>query len=162
MAPDRRQSFQVAVIGALAMLVLAAPAVIAAVYLWPPPSPPPPEVVIQLGTFPASGRAVLFEAPAGRAFAIDGPTSQMDPGLPVVQGWFARASSGGLYALSAYSTDTGCRLASADATPDLWDPCHGSVYGLDGAVLRGPALRPLPRLRWRSLGDARIAVITNK
>ncbi|AKK27121.1 ubiquinol-cytochrome c reductase iron-sulfur subunit [Mycobacterium sp. EPa45] len=42
----------------------------------------------------------------------------------------------------ARCTHAGCTLSSVtDGTLDC--PCHGSRFGLDGAVLRGPAVTPL-------------------
>jgi glycine/D-amino acid oxidase-like deaminating enzyme/nitrite reductase/ring-hydroxylating ferredoxin subunit len=55
----------------------------------------------------------------------------------------ARAEDGGLCAVSATCTHLGCTVRWNDAERS-WDcPCHGSRFGLDGAVLEGPATRPL-------------------
>jgi Rieske Fe-S protein len=161
MAPDRRQSMAVATIAAFGLLALLVPAVVLAFYLWPAPAPHQPEVTIDLGTLPAAGEAVLFRAPAGRAFAITRPVSEMTPELAVESGWFTRSSTG-FSALAAYSSDTGCRLTFVEPAGQFMDPCHGSQFGLDGAVLHGPARQPLARLQWRSLGGSRIAVTTTR
>ena len=147
----------VATIAAVGLLALLVPAAVLAFYLWPAPAPHGPEVTIDLGTLPAAGDAVPFRAPAGRAFASKGPVSEMDPGLAVESGWFTR-SSAGFSALAAYSSDTGCRLTFVESAGQFMDPCHGSQFDLDGAVLHGPARQPLARLQWRSLGGSRIAV----
>jgi nitrite reductase/ring-hydroxylating ferredoxin subunit len=57
---------------------------------------------------------------------------------------FVLALGGGRFAaLSSQCTHRGCTI---DAEPTrLVCPCHGSAFGRDGAVLRGPAERPLPR-----------------
>ncbi len=55
-----------------------------------------------------------------------------------------RDPQGSLHAVSSVCTHLGClvRFNSAEKT---WDcPCHGSRFGVDGAVLDGPATRPLP------------------
>ncbi len=50
------------------------------------------------------------------------------------------------WALSARCTHLGCAVVVADDGASLACPCHGSRYGLDGAVLRGPATGPLASL----------------
>ena len=54
-----------------------------------------------------------------------------------------RDASGALHERSAYCTHLGCVVAwnGAERT---WDcPCHGSRFGVDGAVVHGPAIAPL-------------------
>lgn len=51
--------------------------------------------------------------------------------------------AGAFAALSSRCTHRGCTL-DAEATRFVC-PCHGSTFGLNGEVLRGPAQRPLPR-----------------
>ncbi|MGZ5388246.1 MAG: FAD-dependent oxidoreductase [Solirubrobacterales bacterium] len=55
-----------------------------------------------------------------------------------------RDESGELHSRSARCTHLGCIVAfnSAEKT---WDcPCHGSRFAVDGEVIEGPAVRPLP------------------
>ena len=49
---------------------------------------------------------------------------------------------GGYYAVSATCTHLGCLVEEAGA--GLLCPCHGSRFTEDGAIVNGPALRPLP------------------
>lgn len=54
-----------------------------------------------------------------------------------------RDSDHRLYRLSAACTHVGC-IVKWNAFEQCWDcPCHGSHFAPDGAVLNGPALRPL-------------------
>jgi Rieske Fe-S protein len=56
-----------------------------------------------------------------------------------------RDPAGALHAVSSVCTHLGC-LVKFNATETSWDcPCHGSRFGVDGAVLDGPATRPLPK-----------------
>jgi glycine/D-amino acid oxidase-like deaminating enzyme/nitrite reductase/ring-hydroxylating ferredoxin subunit len=56
-----------------------------------------------------------------------------------------RDEAGGLHAVSLRCTHLGCLLRFNGAETS-WDcPCHGSRFDVDGAVLEGPAVTPLPR-----------------
>jgi glycine/D-amino acid oxidase-like deaminating enzyme/nitrite reductase/ring-hydroxylating ferredoxin subunit len=58
-----------------------------------------------------------------------------------------RDDSGELHAVSVRCTHLGC-LLRFNAAERSWDcPCHGSRFDVDGAVLEGPAVRPLERKR---------------
>ncbi|MFD4475125.1 FAD-dependent oxidoreductase [Streptomyces sp. NPDC058471] len=54
-----------------------------------------------------------------------------------------RDESGHVTALSARCTHLGCLVQFNDAERAWECPCHGSRFGTDGAVLHGPATRPL-------------------
>lgn len=56
-----------------------------------------------------------------------------------------RDERGELHTLGAHCTHLGCLVAFNNAEK-TWDcPCHGSRFGVDGAVLQGPAVRPLKK-----------------
>lgn len=56
-----------------------------------------------------------------------------------------RDDNGQLHAVSLRCTHLGC-LVRFNAAERSWDcPCHGSRFDVDGAVLEGPATRPLPK-----------------
>jgi glycine/D-amino acid oxidase-like deaminating enzyme/nitrite reductase/ring-hydroxylating ferredoxin subunit len=58
-----------------------------------------------------------------------------------------RDESGALRAVSARCTHLGC-IVSWNAAEHTWDcPCHGSRFDVDGAVVQGPAVKPLPPAR---------------
>ena len=50
----------------------------------------------------------------------------------------------GFYVVSAVCTHLGCNVLHQERK-GFACPCHGSVFGEDGHVLRGPASSPLPR-----------------
>jgi Rieske Fe-S protein len=61
-----------------------------------------------------------------------------------------REPDGTLHAVSLRCTHLGCLLRFNGAERS-WDcPCHGSRFDVDGSVLEGPAVAPLPR---RALPD---------
>jgi glycine/D-amino acid oxidase-like deaminating enzyme/nitrite reductase/ring-hydroxylating ferredoxin subunit len=61
-----------------------------------------------------------------------------------------RDTDGTLHAVSVRCTHQGC-LLRFNAAERSWDcPCHGSRFDVDGAVLEGPAVKPLER---RDPGD---------
>lgn len=51
-------------------------------------------------------------------------------------------SAGSFRGLSTTCTHLGCQVNQV-AGGQIFCPCHGSIYGLDGSVHRGPALFPL-------------------
>lgn len=55
-----------------------------------------------------------------------------------------RDEGGNVHALSARCTHLGCLVAFNEAETAWECPCHGSRFGIDGEVVQGPALRPLP------------------
>jgi Rieske Fe-S protein len=55
-----------------------------------------------------------------------------------------RDDDGGLHAVSMRCTHLGC-LVRFNTAERSWDcPCHGSRFDIDGSVLEGPAVTPLP------------------
>jgi Rieske Fe-S protein len=55
-----------------------------------------------------------------------------------------RNDDGRVHALSSVCTHRGCDVTWNDRDR-VWDcPCHGSRFAPTGAVLKGPATRPLP------------------
>ncbi|NKE55686.1 FAD-dependent oxidoreductase [Lentzea sp. PSKA42] len=60
-----------------------------------------------------------------------------------------RDDDGQLHAVSLRCTHLGC-LVRFNAAERSWDcPCHGSRFDVDGAVLEGPATKPLPKRKPR-------------
>lgn len=64
-----------------------------------------------------------------------------------------RDPAGDLHAVDLTCTHLGCTVRW-NAAETSWDcPCHGSRFGTDGAVLVGPAVRPLGRVEVDDTGD---------
>ncbi len=72
------------------------------------------------------------------------PEAESDPIFVLALG------SGTFAALSSQCTHRGCTI-DAESTR-LVCPCHGSAFGRDGTVLRGPAEHPLPRYYTEATG----------
>ncbi|MCX2930546.1 Rieske (2Fe-2S) protein [Mycobacterium sp. CVI_P3] len=96
-------------------------------------------------TAPAAGQvlAPVADIPVGSGKVI-GDTVVTQPTAGVFEGFVARC------------THAGCKLPSVTgATLDC--PCHGSRFGLDGAVLRGPAMAPLTPVAVKVAGGEIVA-----
>jgi len=61
-----------------------------------------------------------------------------------------------VYALSLVCTHLGCTVNVT--TRELVCPCHGSIFGLSGEVLKGPSDRPLERLTVEEQGEFFVVV----
>lgn len=80
---------------------------------------------------PTPGQKIIAvtEVPVGSGKLVDGTfVTQPSPG--VFKGFIARC------------THAGCALSTVKDGAAVC-PCHGSSFGLDGEVLRGPATEPL-------------------
>ena len=66
---------------------------------------------------------------------------------------------GAARAMSARCTHLGCTVSVSQDGESLVCPCHGSEYGLDGEVLRGPAPRPLASLEIERQDDGSCRVV---
>jgi Rieske Fe-S protein len=93
----------------------------------PHPPGPPPSAVGSAGTRVAAAADV----PVGGALVVDG--------LELI---LTQPAAGQFAGFSAECTHAGCIINRVEGAA-LVCPCHGSRYGLDGAVQRGPAERAL-------------------
>ena len=85
---------------------------------------------------PSRRAPVVFPA----AERTDRPTARRREDVILVQ------DADRAWALSARCSHLGCAVVVAEDGASLTCPCHGSRYGLDGAVLHGPADEPLAEL----------------
>ena len=90
-------------------------------------------------------RAAVLPSPSKR-FRVTLPEA-LPPGVPYVPPGRSVAivrDAGGVFAISTVCTHLGCIVKQA---PDGFHcPCHGSRFGPDGALVRGPAPKALPWL----------------
>lgn len=54
-----------------------------------------------------------------------------------------KAVDGNFYALSQICTHEGCTVEYLEAQNDIFCPCHGSQYDIQGNVTHGPSTTPL-------------------
>jgi cytochrome b6-f complex iron-sulfur subunit len=94
--------------------------------------------------WPRTGKASALRLPAGRP--EDYAVGQVYVGLLREHWTFVVRSAEGFYALSARCTHLGCKLRHVPAASQLHCACHGSLFSLEGEVLRGPASRHLERV----------------
>jgi len=96
-----------------------------------PTAPPEPT--------PGQRLTAVADVPIGSGTIVDG-TLITQPSAGVFKGFVARC------------THAGCALSAVKGDAALC-PCHGSRFGLDGQVLRGPAMAPLKPRAIRVVGD---------
>ena len=72
---------------------------------------------------------------------------------------FVRDSETTIRALDPICTHKKCTVAYNKAEKRVECPCHGSAYGLDGKVLKGPATQPLKVYEAALSGDRIVLTI---
>ncbi|MDZ8051128.1 MAG: ubiquinol-cytochrome c reductase iron-sulfur subunit [Aulosira sp. ZfuVER01] len=65
-----------------------------------------------------------------------------------------KSKSENLIAVDPTCTHKGCTVAWKDEAKKFACPCHGSEYGADGKVLKGPAKKPLKTYTAKIEGDS--------
>lgn len=96
-------------------------------------------------------KAAVLPAPS-RKFRVSVPES-FAPGAALVPPGRSVAllrDEEGIYAVSMICTHLGCIVRTE--SDGFHCPCHGSVFGKDGSVVKGPAPRSLPCLAVRKVG----------
>jgi cytochrome b6-f complex iron-sulfur subunit len=93
--------------------------------------------------------AQLSDIPVGTAIAAK------DNGKPII---LTQPTAGVVKGFSAICTHMGCTVAPSSDGKELDCPCHGSKYNATtGAVIHGPAPKPLPPVAVKVVGGAVVA-----
>ena len=97
----------------------------------------------QKAASPAPESSAGTSAP-GQAAGTLAKTSQVPVGSGVIVDdvVLTQPTAGVFKGLSTVCTHAGCAVSSV-ADGKITCPCHGSTFDLDGAVLKGPATKPL-------------------
>jgi len=108
-------------------------------------------------------RFLSFEAEPRRQTEFDlGPADTYAPGQrtlsPEIPALVVR-SEDGFQAYSLACTHLGCTVE--EVAEGFLCPCHGSRYDQEGTIIRGPASKPLTRLRTEISTDGRLIVHTD-
>ncbi len=101
---------------------------------------------------------VLFEPPT--SFRVGSPDDYPVNSVTYFadQQVYLVRNSAGFFAVSSICTHLGCITQWKPEADQIACPCHGSRFGRDGAVLHGPAPRPLPHFGVRLLADGSLLV----
>lgn len=102
---------------------------------------------IQLPTTVAAGSASSLSVGTLRALSV-----------PVAIG----RDSGGVYAMTLVCTHQGCDLSSGISSAQIACPCHGSLFDVQGNVLRGPAARALSHFAVTQDSSGQLTVHTDQ
>ena len=78
--------------------------------------------------------------------------------LDVNSGIYIIHSQEGFFSLSAVCTHLGCLTTWQPEINMITCPCHGSKFNRDGAIVEGPAPKPLPWLRMWVNDDGELMV----
>ncbi len=97
----------------------------------------------------ATPLAQLSDIPVGEAIAAK------DNGKPII---LTQPTAGVVKGFSAICTHMGCTVAPSSDGKELDCPCHGSKYNATtGAVIQGPAPKPLPAVAVKVVNGAVVA-----
>ena len=140
-------------LGTLLLATVAAVVGPVGVFLFPPRDPRLMKQTIRVALDRAitnikEGAVSQFNAPQGMAFVMADGGENNSPGDPTFGGFLTR-QGGQLRALAITCPHLGCSYGFDDGKKHFVCPCHGSEFGLDGRLLKGPATAPLSHLTWR-------------
>ncbi len=106
-------------------------------------------------------KAAVLPSPS-KKFRVRLPASLASgqPFLPAGRSVALYKEGNQVYAVSTICTHLGCIVKPSATGFDC--PCHGSKYGRDGSVLKGPAPKALPWLELKHLGGDNFLVDEGK
>ena len=112
--------------------------------------------LVALGRFLGFAQSVASEPPV--IFTLDRPETYPSGAFTSVADGraFIGHDARGLYAISATCTHLGCLVQQRDA--GFACPCHASRFDAGGAVVQGPAQRPLARAGLSLDGEGRVVL----
>jgi len=144
---DRRGFFLTAIYG-LWTVIAAALSIPAAMYLlWPPRAGRKNEWI---------AAAELTELRAGQPAEVVFRRNRAD-GWKVTSekanAWMVKTPGGEVVAFAPQCTHLGCAYHWDETRRNFMCPCHSSAFSLEGAVLSGPAPRPLDRYQVKLDGN---------
>jgi menaquinol-cytochrome c reductase iron-sulfur subunit len=135
-----RRGFFIVGIYSLGALIAAALGLPAAAYLLLPPKARKEDVWIEVGDVtrltPNSPVELTF-----RRNRVDGWKVLSEKSTA----WVVKQADDRVVAFGPQCTHLGCAYHWEDGKNDFLCPCHTSVFSIDGAVISGPAPRPLDR-----------------
>jgi menaquinol-cytochrome c reductase iron-sulfur subunit len=135
-----RRKFYISMIYGLWSAMAAALAIPAAIYLLIPPKLRKTEDWVEAGDV----SSLETQAPVEMVFRqnrVDGWKIQSEK----TSSWVVKLSGAGIVAYGPQCTHLGCAYHWDDTRNEFLCPCHSSVFAVDGAVVSGPAPRPLDR-----------------
>ena len=136
---NRRSFFEHAIHG-LGAIIVAALGLPAAAYLLMPPKSKKKESWIEAGDVAKIDEKVPEEVVFHRT-RVDGWKVSSEKATA----WVVKVSDQQIVALAPHCTHLGCAYHWDEKNMNFLCPCHTSVFSKDGAVLAGPAPRPLDR-----------------
>ncbi|MDV3277390.1 MAG: Rieske 2Fe-2S domain-containing protein [Nitrososphaerales archaeon] len=111
----------------------------------------------------ATGTPTTSQTQSGLPSGAIANVNAMKPGSPVYFEYPAGypniltiKADGSLAALSILCTHVCCECEYVQSNSVIACPCHGSVFDLDGNVLTGPAIVPLPSISLRTDGSGNV------
>ena len=114
--------------------------------LGPPPPPPPPRIAAAHQPKARTRTTSSVRRAVSRLVRL--AFTDKTRGIP---GFVVQPTPGAFRAFSAICTHAGCTVQFEEGSRTFACPCHGSIFNANtGAVIRGPAVAPLPEIGIRT------------